>query len=121
VHKQYKDFVDKSQREVNFGGGDEVWLNIKKFRLPKKFEPQVLGSICKSTQSVGKKNLDIYKLELLENLTIHPIFHVSFFKSVNHDASRPNIEQNSRPPPEFIDNKPNFEMETMLKSKQLRG
>jgi hypothetical protein len=92
----------------------------KKISIAKKFEPQVLGSICRSTQNVGKKKFDMYKLELLENLTIHPIFHVLFFKSVNHDASRPNIEHNSGPPPEFIDNKPKFEMETMVKSKQLR-
>jgi hypothetical protein len=31
VHKRYKDFVDKSQREVNFEEGDEVGLNIKNF------------------------------------------------------------------------------------------
>jgi 3-deoxy-D-arabino-heptulosonate 7-phosphate (DAHP) synthase class II len=31
VHKWYKDFVDKSRREVNFEEGDELWLNIKNF------------------------------------------------------------------------------------------
>ncbi len=31
AHKRYKDFVDKSQREVKFQKGDEVWLNIKNF------------------------------------------------------------------------------------------
>jgi hypothetical protein len=31
AHKQYKDFVNKSQQEVNFEEGDEVWLNIKNF------------------------------------------------------------------------------------------
>ncbi len=31
VQKWYKDFVDKSQRKVNFEEGDEVWLNIKNF------------------------------------------------------------------------------------------
>jgi helix-turn-helix protein len=35
VHKRYKDFVDKSRQKVNFEEGDEVWLNIKNFRLPK--------------------------------------------------------------------------------------
>ncbi len=34
AHKRYKDFADKSQREMNFEEGDEVWLNIKNFRLP---------------------------------------------------------------------------------------
>jgi len=31
AHKRYKDFADKSRREVNFEEGDEVWLNIKNF------------------------------------------------------------------------------------------
>jgi hypothetical protein len=35
-----------------------------------------------------KKLLDIYKLKLLENLEVHPIFHVSFLKLVAFDASR---------------------------------
>jgi hypothetical protein len=34
AHKRYKDFVDKSQQEVNFEEGDEVWLNIKNFQFP---------------------------------------------------------------------------------------
>jgi len=31
AHKRYRDFVDKSRREVKFQVGDEVWLNIKNF------------------------------------------------------------------------------------------
>jgi hypothetical protein len=31
AHKRYKDFADKSGREVKFQEGDEVWLNIKNF------------------------------------------------------------------------------------------
>jgi hypothetical protein len=34
AHKRYKDFADKSRQKVNFEEGDEVWLNIKNFRLP---------------------------------------------------------------------------------------
>jgi hypothetical protein len=60
-----------------------------------------------------KKFPNTYKLELLENLKIHPIFHLSLLKLVTYDASRP--------PPNLIDNKPKFEMEVMFKSRQLRG
>jgi len=35
VHKRYKDFANKSRREVKFQVGDEVWLNIKNFRCQK--------------------------------------------------------------------------------------
>jgi hypothetical protein len=31
AHKWYKDFANKSRREVKFQKGDEVWLNIKNF------------------------------------------------------------------------------------------
>ncbi len=31
VHKRYKEFVNKSRREVKFEERDEVWLNIKNF------------------------------------------------------------------------------------------
>jgi hypothetical protein len=41
-------------------------------------------------------------------------------KLVSRDASRPNRKHNSRPPPNLIHNEPKFEMEAMLKSKQLR-
>jgi len=34
AHKRYKDFADKSRREVKFQERDKVWLNIKNFWLP---------------------------------------------------------------------------------------
>jgi hypothetical protein len=68
-----------------------------------------------------KKFPNNYKVELLENLKVHPIFHVLFFKSVTCDASKPNREYNSRPPPNLIDNELKFEMEVVFKSRQLRG
>jgi hypothetical protein len=57
----------------------------------------------------------------LENLKVHPIFHVSFLKPIVRDASRPSWEHNSRPPPDLINNKPKFEVEVVLKSRQLKG
>jgi hypothetical protein len=68
-----------------------------------------------------KKLFDTYKLELPENLRVHLTFHVSLLKPVSHDASRPNREYNSRPPPDLIHNEPAFEVEAMLKLRQLRG
>ncbi len=64
-----------------------------------------------------KKFPDTYKLELLKNLKVRLIFHVSLLKLVTHDASRPNQMYNSRPPPNFIDNELEFEMEAVFKSK----
>ncbi len=68
-----------------------------------------------------KKLSDTYKLQLPENLRVHPTFHVSLLKSVSRDASRRNREHHSRPPLDLVHNEPEFEVEAVLKSRQLRG
>jgi hypothetical protein len=40
---------------------------------------------------------------------------------VARDASRPNRKHNSRPPLDLVHNEPKFEVEVVLKSRQLRG
>jgi hypothetical protein len=121
AHKWYKDFVDKSQREVNFEKGDEMWLNIKNFRLPEGLSHKFLGLYAGPFKVLEKKFPDTYKLELPKFFKVHPTFHVSLLKSVAHDVSRPNREHNSRPPPDLIHNEPKFEVEAVLKSRQLKG
>jgi len=73
------------------------------------------------SKCLEKKLSDTYKLELLENLRVHPTFHVSLLKPISRDASRPNRKHNSRPPPDLVHNEPEFKVEAVLKSKQLRG
>jgi hypothetical protein len=68
-----------------------------------------------------KKLFDTYKLKLPENLRVHPTFHVYLLKPVSRNASRPNQEQNSRPPPDLVHNELEFEVEPVFKSRQLRG
>jgi hypothetical protein len=121
VHKRYKGFADKSRREVNFQEGDEVWLNIKNFRLSEGLSHKFLGPYAGPFKVLEKKLSNTYKLKLPENLRVHPTFHVSLLKLVSRDASRPNREQNSRPPLDLVHNEPEFEVEAMLKSRQLRG
>jgi len=106
VHKRYKDFADKSRREVKFQVGDKVWLNIKNFRLPKGLSHKFLGPYAGPFKVLEKKLSNTYKLELLENLRVHPTFHVSFLKLVTRDASRLNREHTSRPPPDLVHNEP---------------
>ncbi len=78
VHKRYKAFVDKSRWEVNFEEGNEVWLNIKNFKLPKGLNHKFLGPYVGPFKVLEKKFPNTYKLELSENLKVHPIFHVLF-------------------------------------------
>ncbi len=120
AHKRYKDFVDKSQCQVKFQERDEVWLNIQNFRLPKGSSHKFLGPYANPFKVLEKKLFDSYKLELLENLRVHPTFHVSLLKPVACNASRPNREHNSRPSPDLVHNEPQFKVEAMLKSRQLR-
>jgi hypothetical protein len=121
AHKKYKDFADKSRREVKFQKGDEVWLNIKNFQLPESLSHKFLGPYAGPFKVLEKKLSNTYKLKLLENLRVHPTFHVSLLKSVAHDTSKPNREHNSRPPSDLVHNEPEFEVEAMFKSRQLRG
>jgi hypothetical protein len=80
AHKRYKDFADKSRRKVKFQKGDEVWLNIKNFQLPKGLSHKFLGPYAGPFKVLEKKFSDTYKLKLLENLRVHPTFHVSLLK-----------------------------------------
>jgi len=80
-----------------------------------------LGPYVGPFKMLEKKLSDIYKLELLENLKVHPTFHVSFLKPVARNASRPNREHNSRPLLDLVHNEPEFEVEAVLTSRQLRG
>jgi len=106
---------------VNFEEGDEVWLNIKNFRLSEGLSHKFLGPYVGPFKVLEKKFPDTYKLGLLENLKVHPVFHVLLLKLVARDASRPNREHNSRPPSDLVHYELEFEVEVLLKSRQLRG
>jgi len=106
---------------VKFQKGDEVWLNIKNFQLPEGLSHKFLSPYAGPFKVLEKKLSDIYKLKLPEILKVHPSFHVSLLKPVSRDASRPNRKHNSRPPPNLVHNEPEFEVEAVLKSRQLRG
>jgi len=70
AHKRYKDFVDKSRREVNFEKEYEMWLNIKNFRLPEGLSHKFLGPYVGPFKVLENKLFDTYKLELPENLKV---------------------------------------------------
>jgi hypothetical protein len=102
---------------VNFEEGDEMWLNIKNFRLLEGLNQKFLGPYASPFQMLKKKFPNTYKLKLSENLKVHPVFHVLFLKPIARLASKPNRKHNSRPPPNLVHNEPKFEVEAMLKSR----
>jgi hypothetical protein len=93
----------------------------QEFFITRRFEHKFLGPYSGPFKMLEKKFPNVYKLELPENLRVHPTFHFSLLKSVAHDAWKPNRKQNSRPPPDLVHNEPEFEVEVVLKSRQLRG
>jgi hypothetical protein len=121
VHNRYEDFADKSWREVKFQEWDEVWLNIKNLWLSESLNHKFLGPYASPFKVLEKKLFNTYKLDILENLRIHPTFHVFLLKPVYHDASRHNWEHNSRPSSDLVHNEPEFEVEVLFKLRQLRG
>ncbi len=90
AHKWYKDFADKSRREVKFQEADEVWLNIKNFQLLESLSHKFLGPYAGPFKVLKNKLSNTYKLKLSKNLRIHPTFHVCLLKPVACDASRLN-------------------------------
>ncbi len=82
--------------------------------MPEGLNHKFLGPYAGPFKVLEKKFLDTYKLELPENLKVHPTFHVLFLKPVTRDASRPNRELNLRPPLDLVHNEPEFEMEAVL-------
>jgi hypothetical protein len=74
---------------VNFEEGDGVWLNIKNFRLPQGLSHKFLGPYVGPLKMLEKRFLNTYRLKLLKNLKVHPIFHVSLLKLITHDTSSP--------------------------------
>ncbi len=75
---------------MNFEQGNEVWLNIKKLQLSEGLNHKFLGPYVSPFNVSEKKILNIYKLELLETLKGHSIFHASLLKLIARDTSRPN-------------------------------
>ncbi len=105
--EEVQGFGDKSRREVKFREGDEVWLNIKNFQLPEGLNHKFFGPYAGPFKVLKKKLFDTYKLELPENLRVHPTFHVSLLNPVSRDALRPDRKYNSRPPPDLVHNEGN--------------
>ncbi len=100
-------------------------LNFEVLGVPMDSQVPISGMWLSSSHSfqsgVAIKFLDIYKLELRENVRVHPTFHVSLLKSVTYDVSRFNQEHNSRPPLDLVHDELEFEVKAMFKSRQLRG
>jgi hypothetical protein len=75
-----KSYADRKRKDVSFGEGEHVYLNVsplrrtKRFHIKEKLSPRYVGPYP-IVKRIGKV---AYKLELPPELTgVHPVFHVS--------------------------------------------
>lgn len=80
-----KKYADQRRREINFQVGDLVLLSTKNFTLPadvhrkRKLSARYAGPY----EIVDVVSKVAYRLKLPEDLSIHPVFHVSLLKAYN--------------------------------------
>ena len=86
-------YADAKRREVHYQVGDLVLPKIRPYQqmsLRRKRNEKLSPKFFRPYRVIAKIGPVAYKLELPENATIHPIFHVSQLKKVlgKHDENR---------------------------------
>ena len=114
-----KRYADARCRDINYNVGDFVLLATKNLRLqgPRKLQDRFIGPL-RVLQKIGKTT---YKLDLsgrrhrqaLRN--IHDVFHVSLLRPHRDNGLGTDV------PPIDVDGKVEFEVEAILKHRQIRG
>ena len=96
----YEHYANVHKQNVpNYALGDEVWLdtrNMQTKRPSKKLSDKFDGPFL-ITKII---NPHVYKLELLHDWTIHPIFHINFLRPGSDDFLPGQLT--TPPPPVFI-------------------
>ena len=94
---------------------DKVWLESKNLKLrheSKKLAPEREGPFV-ITEVLNPLN---YRLSLPESWHIHPIFHASLLSSFKH--TNVHGENFIRPPPDLIEEQPEYEIEAIISHRQ---
>ncbi len=103
--------------ESRWKKGQEVWLEAKNLLLP-------YGSIKLAPRRHGPFQIKevvfpvVYRLRLPLQWTIHPVFHASLLTP--YVQTKEHRENYSRPPPDLIDDREQYEVET-IRSHQCHG
>jgi len=108
-------YANQHRRFEEFNLGDKVLLStrniespVDKQRTTKKLTPKFIGPF----EIITKISSVAYKLQLPQNMKLHPVFHISLLKKYN-----PDDEYNRhQPPPAIItsDNEEEYEVENIL-------
>ena len=116
-----KEHADKRRSDLDFNIGDKVLLsmeNIKTTRPSKKLDFRRAGPF-KIIAKVGNVS---YKLDLPASMAaLHPVFHISMLEPY-HDPSSGSVlpRTPAPPPPEVINNTPEYEVERILAKRTYR-
>ena len=115
AQKHYEKQVNAGRREVKYGMGQKVLLNVKNFTLPKGLTPKFMSKFAGQFLIVERVFKDVYKLELLPEIKVHPTFHVSLLKPFKEDTLWLDRKQVIRPPPNLVGDHLEYEVEGILK------
>ena len=104
TQNRMKQMADRKRSERSFKEGDNVYLKVRRFqqqlftgRAPSKLGPKYFGPL----RVLAKVGRVAYRLQLIEGVGIHPVFHVSLLKkSIGpHDPISSNLPMFEIDPP----------------------
>ena len=120
AQKRYVKQVNKGRRHVEYTVGQKVWLNVKNFTLPEGLTPKFMAKYAGPFVIAQRLFEDVYKLELPQEIKVHPTFHVSLLKPYYEDTLRPERKQVLRPLPKLVGEHLEYEVEGILKSRNTK-
>jgi len=116
-------YANKHRRDIEFNIGDKVLLSTKNIVNPidrnrpkKKLTPKFVGPY----KVIEKISHTAYKLDLPDNIKIHPVFHVSLLKLYKEEKE---FTRKTPPPPVILPetNEEEYEVEEILDEKIIRN
>ena len=115
AQKRYEKQVNAGRREVEYEVGQKVLLNVKNFTFSEGLTPEFMSKFAGPFPIVKRVFKDVYKLELLPEIKVHPTFHVSLLKPFKEDTLWPDRKQVIRPPLDLVGDHLEYEVERILK------
>ena len=117
-------YYDQKHKPIEFSVGDKVLLRIGHLQIPsnvlrrsRKLQERFIGPFT-ILKCIGK---NAYKLELPKHLSrLHPVFSVAYLRPyIDPRENFPERPIDERPPPELVDNYYEYEVESILDSRQI--
>ena len=106
--------VNAGRREVEYGVGQKMLLNVKNFTMPEGLTPKFMSKFTGPFSIVEWVFKDVYKLELLPEIKVYPTFHVSLLKPFKENTLWPDCKQVIRPSPNLVGDHLEYDVEGIL-------